>query len=278
MKPFLKWAGNKYAIIERIKAILPTGNRLIEPFSGSAAVFLNTSFDQALLSDVNGDLINLYQYLKADGQKFVGYCSTFFVKETNNPDTYYQFRKIFNTTGDLRLKAALFLYFNRHGYNGLCRYNNKGEFNVPFGRYTKPYFPAEEMAQFHQKIQSATLMQQDFIQSMQAARPGDVIYCDPPYVPLTETANFTGYSSGGFGLREQETLADLAKTLSKKGVSVVISNHDTMFTQTAYESARIESFQVRRFISCKGNGRGQANEMLALFDMNFNLDEETLAG
>jgi DNA adenine methylase len=109
---------------------------------------------------------------------------------------------------------------------------------------------------------------------MQAARPGDVIYCDPPYVPLTETANFTGYSSGGFGIKEQEALADMAKTLSKKGISVMISNHDTMFTQTAYESAHIVSFQVRRFISCKGDGRGQANEMLALFG----LDEETLAG
>jgi DNA adenine methylase len=274
MKPFLKWAGNKYAIIERIKAILPAGNRLIEPFSGSAAVFLNTDFDSALLSDINGDLINLYQYLKKDGQKFVGYCSTFFVKETNNAETYYHFRRIFNTTGDLRLKAALFLYFNRHGYNGLCRYNNKGEFNVPFGRYTKPYFPADEMMQFHHKIQSAELVRQDFIQTMQAARPGDVIYCDPPYVPLTETANFTGYSSGGFGIKEQEALADMAKTLSKKGISVMISNHDTMFTQTAYESAHIVSFQVRRFISCKGDGRGQANEMLALFG----LDEETLAG
>jgi len=274
MKPFLKWAGNKYAIIERIKAILPPGSRLIEPFAGSSAVFLNTHFDEAILSDINQDLINLYQYLKQDGQKFIGYCSTFFVKETNNADTYYQFRKIFNSTGDMRLRAALFLYFNRHGYNGLCRYNNKGEFNVPFGKYTKPYFPAEEMMQFHHKIQSAQLVHQDFIQTMQMAKPGDVIYCDPPYVPLTETANFTGYSSGGFGIKEQEKLAELAKELSRKGINVVISNHDTHFTQTAYESARIVSFQVRRFISCKGDARGQANEMLALFGM----DEETLAG
>lgn len=273
MKPFLKWAGNKFAIIDRIKTVLPAGERLIEPFAGSAAVFLNTSFEQAILSDVNEDLMDLYQYLQKDGDKFIGYCSTFFVKETNNSNTYYQFRKIFNTTGDPRLKAALFLYFNRHGYNGLCRYNNKGEFNVPFGRYTKPYFPAEEMAQFHQKIQGVTLLKQTFTETMKLARPGDVIYCDPPYVPLTETAKFTSYTSGGFGIQEQEMLADMAKTLSKKGINVVISNHDTIFTQTAYESAKIISFQVRRFISCKGEARGQANEMLALFG-----DEEILAG
>ncbi len=273
MKPFLKWAGNKYAIIDRIKAVLPSGNRLIEPFAGSAAVFLNTDFENAILNDINADLMSLYRYLQKDGSRFVGYCQTFFVKEMNDADTYYQFRKIFNQTGDERLRAALFLYLNRHGYNGLCRYNNKGEFNVPFGRYSKPYFPAVEMAQFHQKIQTATLTNRNFVEVMEMARPGDVIYCDPPYVPLTETANFTGYSSGGFGLKEQETLAEVAKRLSKKGVHVVISNHDTTFTQTAYESAKIISFQVRRFISCKGDARGQANEMLALFG-----DEEFLVG
>ncbi|HEY9685352.1 MAG TPA: Dam family site-specific DNA-(adenine-N6)-methyltransferase [Coleofasciculaceae cyanobacterium] len=274
MKPFLKWAGNKYAIISRIQSVLPPEGRLIEPFAGSAAVFLNTNYQSALLSDINPHLIELYRYLKKDGNQFIGYCSTFFVPETNNPETYYQFREIFNSTGDMRLKSALFLYFNRHGYNGLCRYNAKGEFNVPFGRYTKPYFPREEMADFHLKIQSAELACQDFTTSMKTARPGDVIYCDPPYVPLTATANFTGYSRGGFGPEEQQQLADLAGTLAKKGVTVVISNHDTIFTQNAYSSARIISFQVRRYISCKGDARGQANEMLALFGT----DGESMVG
>ena len=132
------------------------------------------------------------------------------------------------------------------------------------------------MKQFHQKIQGAELLNQDFISTMEMARPGDVIYCDPPYVPLTETANFTGYSSGGFGLKEQEKLAEMARSLSKKGVNVVISNHDTVFTQTAYESAQIISFQVQRFISCKGNSRGQASEMLALFGMQYG--DESMVG
>lgn len=272
MKPFLKWAGNKYGIIQRVKAVLPPGGRLIEPFAGSTAVFLNTDFSEAILNDINTDLMNLYRFLRQDGQLFIGYCRTFFVPETNNPETYYQFRKIFNTTSDIRLKAALFLYFNRHGYNGLCRYNNQGGFNVPFGKYAKPYFPEQEMQAFYEKIQSATLLNQDFLSVMEMAQAGDVIYCDPPYVPLTETANFTSYSRGGFGPKEQQALADMAKTLSKRGVHVVISNHDTTFTQTAYESAKIISFQVQRFISCKGDARGQATEMLALFG-----DDEDLA-
>lgn len=273
MKPFLKWAGNKFAIIQRIKDVLPAGNRLIEPFAGSAAVFLNTDFSEAILSDINPDLINLYQHLKDEGDAFIDYCAKFFVPEVNNAEQYYEFRQAFNGAPDARMKAALFLYFNRHGYNGLCRYNNKGEFNVPFGKYTKPYFPREEMQAFHEKIQGAQLLHQDFISSMEMARPGDVIYCDPPYVPLTATANFTGYSSGGFGLAEQEKLAEMARSLAQRDISVIISNHDTTYTQTAYQSAQIISFQVRRFISCKGDSRGQANEMLALFG-----GSESLAG
>lgn len=273
MKPFLKWAGNKYAIIDRIQSVLPAGDRLIEPFVGSGAVFLNTAYPVATLSDINPDLIHLYEYLKKDGNRFVGYCSTFFVKETNNADTYYLFRKIFNTTGDIRLKAALFLYLNRHGYNGLCRYNGKGEFNVPFGRYARPYFPAEEMVHFHHKIQSAELKCQDFITTMQSARPGDVIYCDPPYVPLTSTSKFTGYHGETFDVPQQQALADMAKSLAKKGITVVISNHDTVFTQTAYQSAQIMSFKVRRYISCKGDARGQAKEMLALFGTGEDFNE-----
>lgn len=265
MKPFLKWAGNKYAIIERIKAVLPAGNRLIEPFTGSGAVFLNTDYPAYQLSDINADLIHLYRYLQKDGKQFVSYCKGLFTPETNNAQTYYLFRDIFNTTTDLRLRAALFVYFNKHGYNGLCRFNASGGFNVPFGKYARPYFPEKEMLAFHARLQDAELQIQDFVTSMKAARPGDVVYCDPPYVPLSETANFTSYSAEGFGIDEQQQLADLARWLSRKGIAVVISNHDTVFTQTAYESAQIISFKVRRYISCKGSGRGQASEMLALF-------------
>ena len=133
MKPFLKWAGNKYQIITRIQALLPCGKRLIEPFVGSGAVFLNTDYPSYELSDCNGDLIALYQHVQREGDAFIDYCQTFFTEENNTPEAYYAFRAKFNTTGDVRLKSALFVYFNKHGYNGLCRYNASGGFNVPFG-------------------------------------------------------------------------------------------------------------------------------------------------
>lgn len=265
MKPFLKWAGNKYPIIDRIRRILPSGGRLIEPFAGSAAVFLNTGYASALLSDANADLISLYRYLQAEGDGFIAYCETFFTPENNTPEAYYAFRSEFNTTGDQRKKAALFLYFNRHGYNGLCRYNNSGLFNVPFGRYGRPYFPKAEMRFFAEKAETAVFACGDFAAAMRQAKPGDVVYCDPPYVPLSATANFTGYSGGGFGLNEQAQLAELAEELSGRRIPVVISNHDTPFTKAAYRSAKIYPFEVQRYISCRGDNRNKAGEVLALF-------------
>ena len=265
MRPFLKWAGNKYAIMDRIRPVLPSTKRLIEPFAGSAAVFLNTDYPAYAISDANVDLINLYKYLQKDGQNFIDFCKGFFRDCTNDPEVYYEYRHEFNNTHDTRLKSALFLYFNRHGYNGLCRYNSKGGFNVPFGKYKKPYFPQKEMEYFHFKSQKAIIKPIGFEEAMAQARPGDVIYCDPPYVPLSKTASFTEYGGGSFGQVEQERLAELAQELSRKNITVVISNHDTPFTQEVYRSAKIIPFEVQRFISCVGDNRNTASEVLAVF-------------
>lgn len=265
MKPFLKWAGNKYKIVERIKALLPPGERLVEPFVGSGALFLNTDYPRYLLTDANADLINLYQHLQAEGEAFITYCRTLFTSENNNKDRYYALRDEFNSTTDLRRKSAIFLYMNKHGYNGLCRYNMQGGFNVPFGRYKRPYFPEAEMRHFVQKAQRATFQQASFTATMAACQPGDVIYCDPPYVPLSRTANFTSYSANGFGWTEQQELAQQAANLAQRGIPVIISNHDTEEVRQAYATAEIESFEVRRYISCNGDKRDKAAELLALF-------------
>ncbi len=266
MKPFLKWAGNKYQIIERIKAILPTGNRLIEPFVGSAAVFLNTEYTQYLLNDSNADLINLFNYLKKDGHYFIKYASSYFQPKYNDETAFYELREQFNQANDTQLKSALFVYLNKHAYNGLCRYNSKGGFNVPYGRYKKPYFPEKEMLDFCEKAKQAEFRRGDFIDIMQTAKSGDVVYCDPPYVPLTHTANFTSFTSSGFNLEQQKQLALLAQELAGKGIPVIISNHATEFTDEHYASAKMISFDVQRYISCDGKNRGKAKEVLAVFD------------
>ncbi len=265
MKPFLKWAGNKYPLVERIKATLPKGKRLIEPFVGAGAVFLNTDYPYYLLAEANPDLINLYRCLQTEGQHFIDYCQSFFDAEYNTADAFYQCRSLFNTTDDMRLKSALFVYLNKHCFNGLCRYNAKGGFNTPFGQYSKPYFPQEEMLFFHAKLQGVELQIADFVVTMESAELGDVVYCDPPYVPLSNTANFTSYNVGGFNQQQQLKLAQLAEQLAGKGIPVLISNHNVEFTQQAYQNATLQTFDVKRHISCKGSKRDKAAELLAMF-------------
>ncbi|MDH5396091.1 MAG: Dam family site-specific DNA-(adenine-N6)-methyltransferase [Gammaproteobacteria bacterium] len=267
IRPFLKWAGNKYRIIEHIRKSLPEGKRLVEPFAGSAAVFLNTNYEEYLVSDSNPDLIHLFTLLKTDGVDFIKKCRRYFTSRYNNEEEYYRLREKFNKTTDIRQRAVLFIYLNRHGYNGLCRYNNKGGYNVPFGRYKKPYFPEKEMLFFHEKAQKATFVTADYDEVIQSAKSGDVVYCDPPYVPLSASANFTTYSSGGFNMENQQRLADLAETTASKGIPVLISNHNTSFTRKAYNKAnKIKKFYVQRYISCNGSKRESAGELLALFN------------
>lgn len=266
MRPFLKWAGGKYLVLKHIKAMLPPGKRLIEPFIGAGSVFLNTEYEDHLLADNNPDLINTYNYLQSEHTKFIKYCQKFFQEKYNTKEVYYEFREEFNTTKNMRRKAALFLYLNRHAYNGLCRYNSSGGFNAPYGYYKKPYIPEENIARFATKLQDASLAHADFETTMQAAKPGDVFYCDPPYVPLSDTAYFTSYSRENFTFADQQRLANICNDLAAQGVSVLISNHDMPETRKLYKNAiNVDSFSVMRNISCKATNRKPARELLALF-------------
>jgi len=265
MKPFLKWAGGKYKIIDKIKASLPTGNRLIEPFAGSGAVFLNTDYSNYLIADSNADLITIFQFVQKEGLDFIEYAKGLFIPENNQQEIFYLLREEFNTTKDLRRKAAIFIYMNRHCFNGLCRYNSKGGFNVPFGKYASPTFPEKEMINFHEKSKNVVFKVSDFSETMKEAVKGDVVYCDPPYVPLNLTSNFTSYTQDGFGMDEQFKLASLANELMEKGIPVIISNHDTDFTRNAYATAKIEAFDVQRFISSNASNRNKASELIAVF-------------
>ncbi|WP_133131008.1 Dam family site-specific DNA-(adenine-N6)-methyltransferase [Legionella yabuuchiae] len=264
-RPFLKWAGNKYRCLDAILSVLPKANRLIEPFAGSAAVFLNANYNEYLLAEENGDLIALYTHLQKEGSAFINYCKQLFTPENNEKKRYYFLRQQFNECSDSRQRAALFLYLNRHGYNGLCRYNLKGVYNVPFGRYLKPYFPLQEMEHFFYKSQQARFIHRDFRDTFTLAKPGDIVYCDPPYAPLNQGSNFTSYVGEQFGEYEQITLAKLAENSAELGVTVIISNHDTEFTRHHYRHGEIKSFPVRRSISCKSNQRLNVNELLAIF-------------
>ncbi len=262
---FLKWAGGKRQIIDRIKAVLPEGKRLVEPFCGSATVFLNTDYQENLIADTNRDVINIFSLLQKEGRDFIDYCSQYFIPENNNAEQYYKFRTLFNETQDQRQRAAVFLYLNKHGYNGLCRYNSSGGFNVPFGKYKKVAFPEAYLLDFLLKTKNAEFIEQDFETTLTNTEREDIVYCDPPYVTSNASNQSFQYVKNGFSLQQQERLAQLAEETAARGIPVIISNHLTEFTREIYKNAQLSTFSVRRSISCKGDQREQASEVLALF-------------
>lgn len=265
-KPFLKWAGGKTRVMPHILPLLPKGKRLVEPFCGSCAVCLNTDYDEYLLSDINKDIITLYVTLKRTGKDFISFCKTYFCAENNTQEMYNLIRSSFNSIDDSYRKSAMFIYLNRHGFNGLCRYNSTGKFNVPFGRYEKPYFPEKEMLFFLKKSDKMHFLNGDFKNLTDQITKGDVIYCDPPYFPLNKTANFTAYNKGGFGFEQQKALVIWVEFFSKNGIPVLISNHDIPLSRDVYKNATfIKEIEVSRHISRDGENRKKAKELLVLF-------------
>lgn len=265
-KPFLKWAGGKYSCLSNLLSSFPQAKRLIEPFTGSGAIFANTDYQNYLLAEANPDLVHLYTALKNKGNAFINLCEQYFIPENNNAENYYNFRNQFNTRKTHSVEhAAIFLYLNRHGYNGLCRYNMQGGYNVPFGSYKKPYFPKKELLHFEKKSQNAEFILSDFRQTFALAKPGDLIYCDPPYVPLSPSASFASYTKNKFREEDQIVLAELAKQSAEKGIIVIISNHDTDLTRKYYQDAEMVSFPVNRRINCKAEKRHPVMELIAIF-------------
>jgi DNA adenine methylase len=261
-RAFLKWAGGKFSLTEQINQRLPKGRRLIEPFVGAASVFLNSDFDEYLLNDINPDLIEMYKIIKRKPKQFIIDAKYYFQDKFNDETTYYELRTEFNASDDFYKRSLLFLYMNRHGYNGLCRYNQSGGFNVPFGRYKKPYFPEKELLFFAEKAKKATFTCKSYQKLFQYLRDDDVIYCDPPYVPLSKSASFTCYASSGFTLEDQANLAQLAR---ESKCCVLLSNHDTPVTQALYHDAQCDQVLVSRTISSKSSTRLPAAEIFALF-------------
>ena len=288
-RPFLKWAGNKYQVLPEIWKVLPNkGNRFIEPFAGSGSVFLNVTLDAKkaygsyAIGDSNPDLMELYKLVKKDGAAFIKRCRIIFngdgksIPSGNDRTQYEHLRNVFNGKKVDPVLAALnigrseiFVYLNRHCFNGLCRYNSKGGFNVPFGRYKGPNVPEDDILLFHKQIQTVVFTAGDYTTLLAGLKPtdGDVVYLDPPYIPLSATASFTDYSNdGGFPMAKQKELAKLAEQYAAAGAVVLVSNHDTPTSRELYKNASaIHAFEVTRFISAAGKSRSKAPEIIAVF-------------
>jgi DNA adenine methylase len=266
IRPFLKWAGGKFRLVETLQQYLPESDTLVEPFVGAGALFLNSDYPNYILGDINEDLINLYRVIQSNADGFIEDARTFFVSENNTTENYQQLRQQFNNSQDSYERSLLFLYLNKHGYNGLCRYNKSGGFNVPFGRFKAVSFPEHSILHFAEKAQRARFFHSSFEQTFTLAPAGSVIYCDPPYLPISDTANFTDYAKTGFNLDQQKLLGKLASTYClHKGMTVLVSNHDTPVAREIYADASLHQVQVKRHISQDINNRKVVAELMALF-------------
>ncbi|MGQ0287087.1 Dam family site-specific DNA-(adenine-N6)-methyltransferase [Pasteurellaceae bacterium 22721_9_1] len=267
-RSFLKWAGGKFRLTDDINRLLPKHKKcLVEPFVGAGSVFLNSQFERYVLADINPDLIHLFNTVKQDVDRYIDALSPiFFHSNANTASYYYAKRDEFNQSTDPFWRSVLFVYLNRFGFNGLCRYNAKNEFNVPFGSYATHYFPEKELRFFAEKAQSAVFICADFHHTFALADEDSVIYCDPPYAPLEQDSNFTQYSGHDFGLHHQRALAELAKqTQQERHIPVFISNHDTSFTREIYRDAYLRKIRVQRSISQRSDKRIKVGELIACF-------------
>ena len=270
-KTFLKWCGNKTKVLPHLIPHIGYPKRYCEPFGGSLAVALNTPAEQYILNDVNKDLVSIYQNLmNPNDDSFIQYCEELFTPENNTREAYLELRKHFNQATDTTERARLFIYLNRHCFNGLSRYNSKGGFNVPFGKYDNPSCPSTEMMNFRmyflsKKLVRFTSLSFEDSSLYEELEAGDVVYFDPPYVPASDTANFTSYATDGFTHNQQIQLTELAESLAAKGIRVIVSNHDTPVTQELYKNATIYSIQVTRTISAKSSSRKKASELIAVY-------------
>jgi DNA adenine methylase len=218
-----------------------------------------------LLCDINNDLISLYQHLVLKEQEFINDCRVLFCQENLASEAYYALRDEFNTSTDSYRKSCLFVFLNRHCFNGLMRYNASGLFNTPIGKYTSVHFPEKQMIFFANKFRNAEFMVSDFRTTFEKVVAGDFVYCDPPYVPIGKTT-FTAYSKGGFSAEDQTQLSACCRKAADNGAVVVVSNHDTPESRDLYANADcIYGLNVKRTIGGKGSVRGDVGEVLVVY-------------
>ncbi|MEM7248913.1 MAG: Dam family site-specific DNA-(adenine-N6)-methyltransferase [Acidobacteriota bacterium] len=281
-RPFLKWAGGKAQLLEQFAPLLPDlplSGAYHEPFLGGGACFFSLATAESLrgpvhLSDANADLISTFRMVQERPVELTAALEK--LGREHDKEAYYAVRDRYNERLDLDPldRAAIFIYLNKAGFNGLYRVNRRGAFNVPCGRQSKgPHLPAERhLVACSAALSDVTLRAEPFDQVLERAEPGDFVYFDPPYVPLSATSAFTDYSADGFGLEEQECLAALFSDLDRKGVKVMLSNSDSEWVRNAYAGHDQRVVMARRNINSKASSRAPITELVV---RNYTTDEPT---
>jgi DNA adenine methylase len=267
--PILKWAGGKRQLLTEIVDMLPPSwEAYHEPFIGGGAVFLHLCPDDSTINDLNPYLSEFYRVVKHHPDALINENHSHSYKEAY----YYDAREEFNSLAsqedlsktEMIRRASLFLYLNRTGYNGLYRENQAGEFNVPFGRHSDPDFiRASQIRTAHRVLQNTDVYNQDFSYIRDQVDVGDVVYFDPPYEPVSPTANFTEYQGEGFDKDDQKRLRDIAIDLAERGVWVILSNSPPvaeLYRDT--ENFTVNIVEATRRINSDSDNRDEVAEVL----------------
>lgn len=264
--PFVKWVGGKGRILPQLMPLLPPGverMRHLEPFVGGGALFFHRAPGRALLCDVNEALIHTYLAVRDDVEGVLRHLEKLAAKHSK--EHYYRVRTRYNSARRVSLTehAAMFIYLNKTCFNGLHRVNRHGHFNVPAGRYKNPrILDHDGLRDASEALSGADIRCDTFESVLQWAKPGDFLYFDPPYVPVSETANFTSYAQDGFGPEEQLRLRDVFHELDRRGCKLMLSNSDVPFIREAYRGWNIDKVAAPRAVNCNGRGRGKITELV----------------
>lgn len=258
--PILKWAGGKTRLMPELLARLPERwDAYYEPFVGGGALFFRTGPSQARISDLNYELVNVYTVTRDRVNALIAALKGL----EYNRDTYYGMRALDPETLDPVARAARMIYLNRTCFNGLYRVNRRGQFNVPMGRYRDPVIcQTDRLLQASARLQQTDILHAGYADAVADATEGDFVYFDPPYQPLTSTANFTSYTAGAFDEDDQAVLAKTFTELGERGVRCMLSNSDTPLIRDLYSEHHIDQVMAPRAISRKASGRAAVAEVI----------------
>lgn len=271
-QPFIKWVGGKRGLLSQIVPLLPKKfNNYFEPFVGGGALFFEL-YSMGLLKnkniylfDINSELINTYIIVRDLPLELIKELENF--KKSHSKEFYYEIRawdreENFNSLTPLK-RAARFIYLNKTCFNGLYRVNSKGQNNVPIGSYKNPNIcDINVILSASKALQNVHILNTSYKDVLRYASANDLVYFDPPYYPLTQTANFTSYSENEFLDKEQIELFKVFKELSYRKCRVFHSNSDTKFIKNLYKDYEIVEILANRFINSKSEGRGKISEVL----------------
>jgi DNA adenine methylase len=258
--PFVKWAGGKTSLLAELHKHVPRRlRRYHEPFVGGGALFFSLQPRRALLADSNGELIHAYLQVRDGACAVLDALATHVYERAH----FEAVRAVDPLSLAAAARAARFIYLNKTCFNGLWRVNRAGRFNVPFGRYKDPSFlDAAALIRASQALRNARIQRAPFELSLEEARPGDFVYLDPPYDPVSATASFTSYTKDAFVWHDQERLAAACAALNRRGVRFLLSNSATERVRKLYRAFEQRIVHAPRHVSCKADGRGLVDELL----------------